>query len=59
MAKGWVKVQLGVAHDIDGIVSSRLVPKAGDQLVDEADGGVVGGDGGARQQVPGDKDGRL
>ena len=41
---------------IDGIVSC---PQTGDQLVDEAGGGVVGGDGGARQQVPGDKDGRL
>ena len=41
--------------DIDGIVSCQLVHTAGDQL---ADGGG-GGDGGARQQVPGDKDGRL
>ena len=44
-----------VLPDIDGIVSCQLVHKAGDQV---ADGGG-GGDGGARQQVPGDKDGRL
>ena len=44
---------------IDGIVSCQLLHKPGRQLVDEAGGGVVGGDGGARQQVPGDKDGRL
>ena len=29
------------------------------QLDDGAGVGAVGGDGGARQQVPGDKDGRL
>ena len=45
--------------DIDGIVSCQLLHEPSRQLVDEAGGGVVGGDGGARQQVPGDKDGRL